>query len=54
MLRGVDDDTELDEFLASYAEACAEAGVEPLSDNELAYLAVAMLSGELFVPLVLH
>jgi hypothetical protein len=31
--RAMDDD-ELEDFLAAYAAACAEAGVEPLPDDE--------------------
>jgi hypothetical protein len=38
------DDDDLAEFLDRYDEACVESGVEPLSANDLAVLADAMLT----------
>jgi hypothetical protein len=40
---GTDDD-ELTDFLAAYAEVCAEAGIDPLTTDALAVVAEAMIA----------
>ena len=39
------DDDEVAAFLAQYADACADAGIEPLTMDDLSALAEAMLTG---------
>jgi hypothetical protein len=55
-IRGVDRnfDDDLAGFLARYADACAEAGIDPLSLAALAELAEALLTGNGPTPTTLH
>ena len=39
------DDAELEDFIATYTDACAAAGVEPLPPEDLAVIANAVLTG---------
>ena len=48
------DDTEIEAFLTRYAQACADAGVEPLPEDDLAVIARAIVTGALPAFVTLH
>jgi hypothetical protein len=49
-----DADDDLADFLARYADACADAGVAPLPPAALAELAEALLTGTAIAESTLH